>query len=88
MLPVGLGVVLLVTLLVALTSGDGSGYLGSSDPGSDDTGSDDTGSDDTGSGAGGSGGGTSFYDGGSITTTEDGELIYSDTAGNGFSTGG
>ena len=37
---------------------------------------------------GGTGAGTSFYDGGSITTTDDGELIYSDTSGNGFSSGG
>ena len=36
----------------------------------------------------GTGAGTSFYDGGSITTTDDGELIYSDTSGNGFSSGG
>jgi hypothetical protein len=34
------------------------------------------------------GGDTTFYDSGSITTTEDGELIYSDSSGNGFSTGG
>ena len=33
-------------------------------------------------------GGTQIYDSGSITTTEDGELIYSDSSGNGFSTGG
>ena len=32
-------------------------------------------------------GDTQFYDGGSITTTDDGELIYSDTTGNGFSSG-
>jgi hypothetical protein len=31
---------------------------------------------------------TQYYDGGSITTTDDGELIYSDTDGNGFSSGG
>jgi hypothetical protein len=29
-----------------------------------------------------------IYDSGSITTTEDGELIYSDSSGNGFSSGG
>ena len=33
-------------------------------------------------------GDTQYYDGGSITTTDDGELIYSDTNGNGFSSGG
>lgn len=35
----------------------------------------------------GSGGDTSFYDSGSITTTDDGEIIYSDDSGNSFSTG-
>ena len=51
--------------------------------------------DDTSSGGGyadpgysaGSGGGSQIYDGGSITTGDDGELIYSDDNGNGFSTG-
>ena len=33
-------------------------------------------------------GDTQIYDSGSITTTEDGELIYSDSSGNGFSSGG
>jgi hypothetical protein len=38
-------------------------------------------------GGSGSGGSTQFYDGGSITTTEDGGLIYSDDNGNSLSTG-
>jgi uncharacterized lipoprotein YehR (DUF1307 family) len=36
----------------------------------------------------GTGAGTSFYDGGSITTTDDGELLYSDTSGTSFSSDG
>jgi hypothetical protein len=32
-------------------------------------------------------GDTSFYDSGSITTTDDGEIIYSDDSGNSLSTG-
>jgi hypothetical protein len=49
--------------------------------------------DQTGSSAAVSGdssgtGDTQIYDSGSITTTEDGELIYSDSSGNGFSSGG
>jgi hypothetical protein len=32
------------------------------------------------------GGSTSFYDSGSITTTDDGEIIYSDDSGNSIST--
>jgi hypothetical protein len=37
----------------------------------------------------GSGGGSStYFDSGSLIETPDGELIYSDTDGNGFSTGG
>jgi hypothetical protein len=31
--------------------------------------------------------GTEIYDSGSITTTDDGEMIYSDSDGNSFSTG-
>ncbi|WP_214403494.1 hypothetical protein [Pseudonocardia lacus] len=56
--------------------------LAATDPGADDPGY--PGYDDSGSG----GGGTSFYDSGSISTTEDGELIYSDTDGGSFSSGG
>lgn len=33
-------------------------------------------------------GDTQIYESGSITTTEDGGLIYSDSSGNGFSSGG
>jgi hypothetical protein len=69
---IALGVVLAVTFLAALNSGG-----------------DEPGYSDPGYGGSGSGGGsTSFYDGGSITTTEDGELIYSDSDGNSLSTGG
>ena len=43
--------------------------------------------DQTGSSSAGTGD-TQFYDSGSITTTEDGGLIYSDSSGNGFASGG
>ncbi len=42
---------------------------------------------DSGYSGGSGGGGSQIYDGGSITTGDDGELIYSDDNGNGFSTG-
>jgi hypothetical protein len=75
-LMIALGVVVAITVLAALASGgDEPGYGGAGYGGSD-------------YGDQGSGGSTSFYDGGSITTTEDGELIYSDADGNSFSTGG
>ena len=38
--------------------------------------------------SGGSGGSSQIYSSGSVTTTDDGEVIYSDNSGNGFSSGG
>lgn len=74
---IAFGVVFVLAVLSAMASGAGSvdsdaGYVES----------------DTGYSTGSDGGGTEFYDSGSITTTDDGELIYSDNSGNSFSTGG
>jgi hypothetical protein len=76
---------------------DGYGSDGETSP--DDRGSDttdggyewgDTSSSGSGSGTTNegyeAGGSTSFYDSGSITTTDDGEIIYSDDSGNSIST--
>ena len=60
-----------------LSGGDDSGYA-------DQSGYDYGVSSDSATGSGD----TQYYDGGSITTTDDGELIYSDTNGNSFSSGG
>lgn len=73
----------LVALVGILSSGDDSDYA-------EQTGYDSTiGEVDGEEGGTPEGGGsTQFYPGGSITTGDDGELIYSDTNGNGFSSGG
>lgn len=70
-------VIAMVAITAALSGGDDTAAV-------DQTGS---GSVFSGGDAGGPRPGTSFYDGGSITTGDDGELIYSDTDGNGFSSG-
>jgi len=74
---IGFGALLaMAALLGSLSGGSDPGSGGYSDNSSYSTG-------DT-----GSGGGTQFYDSGTITTGDDGELIYSDTSGNSFSSGG
>ena len=85
---IAFGVIVGLAVFAALLSGgDDTGYADQS--GADygvssesSTGSGDTQYGDT------QDGDTQYYDGGSITTTDDGELIYSDTDGNGFSSGG
>ena len=75
-----IGVVFALVVLAALLSGGDGGY---SDNGYSDNGYSDNGYTE------GSGGSSQTYgDSGSITTGEGGELIYSDSNGNGFSTGG
>lgn len=66
---------MLTSLLEA--SSDEPSYLDRNGPGS-------VASDGPSSGTGD----TQIYDCGSLTTTEDGELIYSDSSGTGFSSGG
>lgn len=70
------GIVFAIAMLAVLLSGGDSGAY--SDSGFSDSGF----SED-------SGGSSQIYgDSGSITTTDDGELIYSDSNGNSFSSGG
>jgi hypothetical protein len=78
-LGIALGAILGLAVLTSLleSSSDEPSYL-------DRTGSSSAVSDGYSSGTGD----TQIYDSGSITTTEDGELIYSDSSGNGFSSGG
>jgi hypothetical protein len=75
---IAFGVIVGLAVFAALLSGgDDAGYT-------EQSGYDYTVSDESPTGSGD----TQYYDGGSITTTDDGELIYSDTNGNGFSSGG
>ena len=74
---IAVGIVFAFLVLGALLAGgDSSGYS-------------DSGYSDSGYSADGSGGSSQIYgDSGSITTTDDGTLIYSDSNGNSLSTGG
>jgi hypothetical protein len=79
---IAFGIVFAIIVLAALVAGsDSSGYS--------ESGYDDSSYSDSGYYPEESGGSSQIYgDSGSITTTEDGELIYSDSNGNSLSTGG